>query len=279
MSKRPAETEAEIEGQNRRDGSGAKGSPDKGRRGTGPTREGARSFGGDAEATVRGSKGSVNTEEPVPWGLNPTWPILNDSFLFPFGNCLQTNLYLMSSLSIIAPRVLRAYFTALLNPSNNIVLGGVINLLRTLPRNTINEPYASVSLSKDPSVCAVCSGTEWGRVEDPHSPRLSDWAREGHVAQAGPIRVLPYDPPTKAGREVCRGPNRRTLKRGCPTGEESLLSKPSRDDRWTETQRCRVPGAPPPPVPGLLPDSRASAFLPKLHFCHLPPRILAQRDP
>ena len=82
--------------------------------------------------------------KPVLWGLNSTWQIhrfsiLKDSFLFLLENCLQTNLYLMRSLNIITSSILHAYFIALLNPSNNTVLGSIIKLFRTLPHKRMNE--------------------------------------------------------------------------------------------------------------------------------------------
>lgn len=92
--------------------------------------------------------------KPILWCLNSTWQIhwlstLKYFFLFLLENCLQTDLYLMRSLNIITFGILHAYFIALLNPSNNIVLGGIINLFRTVPRNRMNEPQTSDSLSKD----------------------------------------------------------------------------------------------------------------------------------
>lgn len=72
------------------------------------------------------------TQKSILRGLNSTRQILKDSFLFLLDNCLQTNLYLMRSLNIITLSLLHAYFIALLNPSNNIALGGIINLFRTL---------------------------------------------------------------------------------------------------------------------------------------------------
>lgn len=92
-----------------------------------------------------------NKYKPILWGLNSTWQIHRFSiqkyfFLFLLENCLQTDLYLMRSLNIITFGILHAYFIALLNPSNNIVLGGIINLFRTLPCNRMNEPQTSDSL-------------------------------------------------------------------------------------------------------------------------------------
>lgn len=92
--------------------------------------------------------------KPILWGLNSTWQIyrfsiLKDFFLFLLENCLQTNLYLMRSLNIISPSILHAFFIALLNPSNNIVLGNIINLFRTLPHDRMNEPQTSDILPKD----------------------------------------------------------------------------------------------------------------------------------